>query len=47
VAEGVETREQLEFLRRLGCEIVQGYFYSEPLPFEQFRTLLNGWTATV
>ncbi len=46
VAEGVETREQLEFLRRLGCEIVQGYFYSEPLPFEQFRTLLNGWTAT-
>ncbi|OOG20613.1 diguanylate cyclase [Thioalkalivibrio denitrificans] len=45
VAEGVESREQLEFLRRLGCEIVQGYYYSEPLPFDDFRKLLNGWTV--
>lgn len=45
VAEGVESREQLEFLRRLGCEIVQGYYFSEPLPFEDFRKLLNGWQA--
>ncbi len=31
VAEGVETAQQLEFLRRLGCDIVQGYFISKPL----------------
>jgi diguanylate cyclase (GGDEF)-like protein len=32
VAEGVETEEQLEFLKRNGCEEVQGYYYSKPLP---------------
>ncbi|ACL72928.1 diguanylate cyclase/phosphodiesterase [Thioalkalivibrio sulfidiphilus HL-EbGr7] len=42
VAEGVETREQLGFLKRLGCEIVQGYFFSRPLPFEGFREYLKG-----
>jgi diguanylate cyclase len=47
VAEGVESKEQLEFLRRLGCEIVQGFYYSEPLPFEDFRKLLNGWVVEV
>lgn len=33
VAEGVETAEQLEFIRTCGGRIVQGYFYSRPLPF--------------
>ena len=32
VAEGVETREQLELLAELGCEAVQGYYFSPPLP---------------
>ncbi|HUP66110.1 MAG TPA: EAL domain-containing protein [Thermoanaerobaculia bacterium] len=39
VAEGVETREQLNFFRDLGCHRLQGYLFSEPLPaskFEQF-----------
>ena len=39
VAEGVETREQLRFLRSIGCDLVQGYYYSRPLPtgsWEQF-----------
>ena len=36
VAEGIETAEQLSFLRRLGCELVQGYYYSRPLPVETF-----------
>ncbi|MCR5666770.1 MAG: GGDEF domain-containing phosphodiesterase [Eubacterium sp.] len=35
VAEGVETKEQLEFLRDAGCEVIQGYYYGKPLPFEQ------------
>ena len=36
VAEGVETVEQLDFLLRYDCHIFQGYFYSKPLPKEQF-----------
>ncbi|MCK4906670.1 MAG: EAL domain-containing protein, partial [Spirochaetes bacterium] len=32
VAEGVETREQLDFLVEKGCDYIQGYFFSKPLP---------------
>jgi EAL domain-containing protein (putative c-di-GMP-specific phosphodiesterase class I) len=35
VAEGVETAQQAEELRKLGCERAQGYYYSRPLPLEQ------------
>ena len=41
VAEGVETQAQLECLRNLGCQIVQGYFISRPVPAEQLTTLLD------
>jgi EAL domain-containing protein (putative c-di-GMP-specific phosphodiesterase class I) len=33
VAEGVETAEQLEFLRNSGCALVQGFFVARPMPF--------------
>jgi diguanylate cyclase (GGDEF)-like protein len=36
IAEGVETREQADFLIENGCDSVQGYFYSYPLPHEEF-----------
>ncbi len=36
VAEGVETKEQVEFLTNCGCEIAQGYLYSRPVPEEEF-----------
>jgi diguanylate cyclase (GGDEF)-like protein len=41
VAEGVETREQLEFLRRHGCHQVQGYIFRRPLSSADFRDFLN------
>jgi EAL domain-containing protein (putative c-di-GMP-specific phosphodiesterase class I) len=40
VAEGVETQQQLEFLHQQGCEMCQGYFFSKPLPAEQFEAML-------
>ena len=40
IAEGVETREQMEFLLNLGCDYGQGYYYYRPLPREEFEALL-------
>lgn len=37
VAEGVETKEQMEVLRRLGCDYLQGYYISRPVPVQQFE----------
>ena len=37
VAEGVETEEQLKILKDLGCNIVQGYYFSKPLPAKEFE----------
>lgn len=44
VAEGVETREQLMFLEKNSCDFVQGYFFSKPLPFEQFTDYMEHHT---
>lgn len=41
VAEGVETVEQLEFLRRCGCEEVQGYYFSRPHPVDRAELFLS------
>lgn len=41
VAEGVESQEQADALQRYGCEIMQGYLYSRPVPFSQFCALLD------
>jgi diguanylate cyclase (GGDEF)-like protein/PAS domain S-box-containing protein len=45
VAEGVETRPQLEFLRRNRCDEVQGFFFSRPLAAEAFGQLVTGGKA--
>lgn len=41
IAEGVETAGQLAFLQAQGCTEVQGYYYSRPVPVEQFQQLLE------
>ncbi len=43
VAEGAETREQVDFLAANGCDKVQGYFFSRPLPFESFVGFCRGF----
>ena len=40
IAEGVETEEQLEFLRATQCDMGQGFFYAKPMPQEQFAKML-------
>ncbi len=42
LAEGVETDEQLRFLRNIGCSMVQGFLYDMPLPKEEFEKRLTG-----
>ncbi len=42
IAEGVETMEQADFLRSIGCDYIQGYLYSRPLPEREFNELLLG-----
>lgn len=41
LAEGVETREQVELLQNIGCDQVQGYYYAKPMAAEEFFELLE------
>ena len=42
VAEGVETEGQLNLLRNAGCDLVQGYYFSHPLPVDEFEQKILG-----
>lgn len=41
VAEGVEEKAQLDRLKSMGCEIIQGYYFSKPVPADQFEQFIN------
>lgn len=47
LAEGVETREQILFLRTIGCEMLQGYYYSKPMSSEMYIDYLTNSSITV
>ncbi|MBZ0104943.1 MAG: EAL domain-containing protein [Sulfuricella denitrificans] len=46
IAEGVETEGQLAFLREKGCNEVQGYYFSKPLPADQFELFMRSQSRT-
>ena len=46
VAEGVETKGQLNMLQEGGCDLIQGYYFSRPLPPEEFEELIKREIAT-
>ena len=41
IAEGVETQQQKDFLRKIGCDCVQGFFYSKPVPVDVYEEMLD------
>ncbi len=47
VAEGVEERRQVDFLHRRGCYLLQGYYFSRPLPPDEFLALLKDWRGGI
>ncbi len=46
VAEGIETKEQVKFLKKMGCDIIQGYYFSKPITILEFeRKYLNSYQS--
>ena len=41
IAEGVETKEQADMLLGFGCELMQGYYFSKPIPAEEYEKMLE------
>ena len=40
LAEGAESREQVDLLKKWGCEYIQGYYFSKPIPIVDYVSLL-------
>lgn len=42
IAEGVEEKHQVDFLSKLGCDYIQGYYFAKPMPRAQYQNLVDG-----
>lgn len=42
IAEGVEEKQQVEMLKKLGCDYIQGYYFAKPMPLEDYELLMGG-----
>lgn len=47
VTEGIETKEQIDFITRCGCQIAQGFYYAKPLPLIEFIEFANKYLSNV
>lgn len=45
LAEGVETEQQKDFLKKSRCDIIQGYYYAKPMPMDKFTSYVNQLSA--
>ena len=41
VAEGVEVKEQVDFLAEQGCDMIQGYYFAKPMPKEEYEARMR------
>ena len=46
VAEGIETREQVDFLAKMDCDLIQGYYFAKPMPISEFEERAFGMSRT-
>jgi diguanylate cyclase (GGDEF)-like protein len=47
IVEGVETRQQVDFLKSIGCNYVQGYYFGKPMPADDYHALVSGQASSV
>jgi EAL domain-containing protein (putative c-di-GMP-specific phosphodiesterase class I) len=45
IAEGIEHRDQLEFLRDMSCDYIQGFLFSKPMPLDEFQAVLRSGSS--
>lgn len=46
IAEGVETKEQADYMLSIGCDNIQGFYYSKPIPTDRFNVLIQSRSVT-
>ena len=47
VTEGIETKEQIDFITRCGCQIAQGFYYSKPIPVDEFIVFADEYLSNI
>lgn len=47
VTEGIETKDQIDFITRCGCQIAQGFYYAQPLPLEEFIKFADEYLSNI